>query len=119
MLTVFFFFLLMIVCDFYSFICLYLCFLNISSDFFPLLYSHLIPCTTSVDLYNSPFVSPPPILPSLLVLLLLVLFLLLLLPCSPLLLSSDFVAFKEAAEQFQPYIRFFATFEKKVSNSGW
>lgn len=30
--------------------------------------------------------------------------------------SSDYEAFKEAAEQFQPYIKFFATFEKSVSN---
>lgn len=29
---------------------------------------------------------------------------------------SDYEAFKEAAEQFQPYIKFFATFEKSVSN---
>lgn len=28
---------------------------------------------------------------------------------------SDYEAFKEAAEQFQPYIKFFATFEKSVS----
>lgn len=28
----------------------------------------------------------------------------------------DYEAFKEAAEQFQPYIKFFATFEKSVSN---
>lgn len=32
------------------------------------------------------------------------------------LLSSDYEAFKEAAEQFQPYIKFFATFEKSVSS---
>lgn len=37
----------------------------------------------------------------------------------------DYEAFKEAAEQFQPYIKFFATFEKSVSNktnkwmNGW
>lgn len=30
--------------------------------------------------------------------------------------SSDYEAFKEAAEQFQPYIKFFATFVKSVSN---
>lgn len=30
--------------------------------------------------------------------------------------SSDYEAFKEAAEHFQPYIKFFATFEKSVSN---
>lgn len=29
----------------------------------------------------------------------------------------DYEAFKEAAEQFQPYIKFFATFEKSVSNN--
>lgn len=29
---------------------------------------------------------------------------------------SDYEAFKEAAEQFQPYIKFFATFEKSVSH---
>ncbi|KAG5282996.1 hypothetical protein AALO_G00037110 [Alosa alosa] len=29
--------------------------------------------------------------------------------------SEHFLAFKEAAEQFQPYIRFFATFEKSVA----
>lgn len=29
---------------------------------------------------------------------------------------SDYEAFKEAAEQFQPYIKFFATFEKSVSS---
>ena len=28
---------------------------------------------------------------------------------------SDYDAFNEAAEQFQPYIKFFATFEKSVS----
>lgn len=27
----------------------------------------------------------------------------------------DYEAFKEAAEQFQPYIKFFATFDKSVS----
>lgn len=30
-------------------------------------------------------------------------------------LFSDYEAFKEAAENFQPYIKFFATFEKSVS----
>lgn len=30
-------------------------------------------------------------------------------------LFSDYEAFKEAAEQFQPYIKFFATFDKSVS----
>lgn len=29
---------------------------------------------------------------------------------------SDYEAFKEAAEQFQPYIKFFATFDKSVSH---
>ena len=29
--------------------------------------------------------------------------------------SLDYEAFKEAAEHFQPYIKFFATFEKSVS----
>lgn len=29
---------------------------------------------------------------------------------------TDYDAFREAAEQFQPYIKFFATFEKSVSN---
>lgn len=28
---------------------------------------------------------------------------------------SDYEAFEEAAEQFQPYIKFFATFDKSVS----
>lgn len=28
---------------------------------------------------------------------------------------SDYEAFKEAAEQFQPYVKFFATFDKSVS----
>lgn len=32
------------------------------------------------------------------------------------LIFSDYEAFKEAAEQFQPYIKFFATFEKSVSD---
>lgn len=31
------------------------------------------------------------------------------------LVSSDYLAFQEAAEQFQPFIKFFATFEKSVS----
>lgn len=35
-------------------------------------------------------------------------------PFSP--VSSDYEAFKEAAEQFQPYIKFFATFDKSVSH---
>lgn len=34
----------------------------------------------------------------------------------PFSVSSDYEAFKEAAEQFQPYIKFFATFDKSVSH---
>lgn len=33
----------------------------------------------------------------------------------PLFVSLDYLAFQEAAEQFQPLIKFFATFEKSVS----
>lgn len=29
---------------------------------------------------------------------------------------ADYEAFKEAAEQFQPYVKFFATFDKSVSH---
>ncbi len=31
------------------------------------------------------------------------------------LVYSDYLSFQEAAEQFQPFIKFFATFEKSVS----